>query len=137
MTGQNVTEQDIARPDAVAAILAAPTITAAADELGVARSTVYRWLENAAFRDDLARARSQAFDAALARLEAGFDAIVSELQRIATNPAVKPSTRVGACRAFIDAAFRSRETITTAERIHELETVVAGLRGEIETARQA
>jgi DNA-binding IclR family transcriptional regulator len=137
VTRRNETDCDTPRADAVAAILTSPTITAAAESIGVSRATVYRWLEDAAFQADIAEARRRAFEAALARLESGVEAIVAELFTIARDGEVGATTRVSACRAYLDAAFHSHETFATADRIRELEETVKELRSGIEARSEA
>lgn len=53
---------------AIAAILSTPTLQQAADQVGVTRRTLYRWLNQAEFRAALAEAQSDALGVVVARL---------------------------------------------------------------------
>jgi len=123
---QDATEQDAAHGEAIAAILSTPSITEAADSLGVSRSTVYRWLDDDDFQAELKQARTRVFEAALSRMQSGLSRVTDELFRIATNKQVKPATRVSACRWYIDAALRSHELLNLSERVDAIERLLAG-----------
>jgi len=74
VTRQEGTECDVQRANAVAALLAEPTITAPAEFIGVSRATVYRWLEDTAFQAAVDEARRRAFEAALRCQESWYGA---------------------------------------------------------------
>lgn len=132
MTRQKATGSDEARLDAVAAILSAPTITAAAESLGVARSTVYAWLEDAALQAAITDARRRAFEAALSRLQAVLGEVTGEVLAMARDTSNKPEVRLSAYGKLMDATFRAHDAIGTTERIRELEDAMTQLRSEIE-----
>ena len=68
MTAQELTTRQRA---AIAALLAAPSVLAAAHNAGVGARTLYRWLEDPTFRKALQEAEDLAIDAASRRLLSG------------------------------------------------------------------
>ena len=66
---------------AINALLTHPTVAAAAGVLGVAPSTIYRWLSETPFRAALAQAEGEAVAAAGRRLAALAENALDELAR--------------------------------------------------------
>lgn len=126
----STTPCDTPNPEAISAILTESTITGAAESLGVSRSTVYRWLADASFKASLDEARARAFEVALARLESGTARVIEELRAIAIDRDEKTSTRVTACRAFLETAFRAHEDLRLAARLDAIEARIGGLSDE-------
>ena len=62
---------------AIATMLTKPTTEAAAQAAGIAKRTLYRWLELPAFRDALKAAEGLAIDNAARRLAGGMDAALT------------------------------------------------------------
>jgi len=69
----------------IAALLAEPTITAAAERAHVQPKTLYRWLRQPAFTAELRRAQGERIDQAAARLTGGLDQALDELERLMTS----------------------------------------------------
>lgn len=130
---QKATKSDGSRLAAVAAILTEPTVTAAAESLHVARSTIYAWLEDASFQAAISDARRRAFEAALSRLQSVLGEVTGEVLAMARDTTNKPEVRLSAYGRVIDATFKANDVIGTTERIRELEDAMARLRSEIES----
>jgi len=118
---QDASECDNQWAAAVAALLEEPTITAAAERMGVARSTVYRWLDSDDFRDELRRARGRIFETTLSRLQSGATEAVEMLRTIMRDAEAGAAARLSAARAMLDATFRGYELCDMENRVAELE----------------
>jgi hypothetical protein len=104
----------------VAAMLAHPTVEAAATSVGIAASTAYRWLQDETVIRRLAEARRNAMEAAMSRLQANATRAadnLDELQRTAESEAV----RLAASRANLEFAFRTVEIIDVLKRLDAIE----------------
>jgi hypothetical protein len=107
----------------VAAMLAHPTIEAAAAAVGIAVSTAYRWLQHADVIQRLAEARRDAMKAAMSKLQQAASASVDclcEIQREGESE----SARVSAARTILEQALRSVELQDVQERLDKLEAIV-------------
>lgn len=105
----------------LAALLGAPTITAAAKAAGVGERTLRRWLAEPAFRDAYAAARREAMQQASARLQDSAFAAVETLRQLAADENVPASARVAAARAILEQAARAAETEDLGARVARLE----------------
>ena len=104
---------------AIAALLAEPTIPAAAKVVGVSESTLWRWLQQASFRARYRAARTHVVDAAIGTLQRATTKAVAALER--NLECGQPSVEVSAARAILDGAMRALELFDLAERIDALE----------------
>lgn len=111
--------------EAIAALLAQPTHALAAKSCGIAARTLQRWLLVPDFRAAYREAQREAFDTAIAKLEAASSRAVDRLT--GDLDTLKASDRIAAARAILDNAFRSREVIANQERLAELERIIAEL----------
>ena len=68
-----------AQADFILALIEARTIAGAAKNAGVARSTVYRWLEDPKFRDEVSRARRHFLEEGVETLVGGMEKGASRL----------------------------------------------------------
>lgn len=112
------------REAAIAALIAEPSVEAAAQAAGVADSTLRRWLQDPDFRRDYDAARRRTLDAALRELQAGMTAATRTLVAIMGDDAKPPAARVTAARAIIDAAFRGTELLDVLDRLDKMETTL-------------
>lgn len=108
---------------ALAALLAQPTIRAAALDARVSEATVYRWLADELFADAYRRARRDVVSHATARLQAASTDAVETLRAVMLDPKVSAASRVSAARAVIELAHRGVEVEDLAEKIAALEAV--------------
>ena len=104
---------------AIAALLAEPTIEAAATKAGVGESTLRRWLAEPGFKAAYRTARRLVVEAAIGRLQQAATEAVDALSRNLTcgNAAVE----VGAAKAILDQSIKAVELVDLAERVEALE----------------
>jgi hypothetical protein len=109
------------RAAAIRALLTAPTIAAAAAQIGVNEKTLDRWLADASFAAAVRAAQRRIFACALGSLHASLaDAVATLRAGLAADPA-PPPTRVRAAIALIDLALRAHDTLDVEERLSRLE----------------
>lgn len=106
---------------AVAALLTCSTIEEAASMVGVGQSTLRRWMKTEGFRAAFARARREAFGAAMGRLQAVAGAAVEALNR--NLGCGNASAEVSAARVILEQSTRMLELADLLKRIEALETV--------------
>ena len=111
---------------AVNALLVHPTIAAAAGVLGVAPSTIYRWLSEPLFRATLAQAEGEAVAAAGRRLAMLAETALDELGRAMLDPATPAPTRVRAAEVILNNLLRYREIVGFENRLTALEQEMRG-----------
>jgi hypothetical protein len=114
---------------AVAALLAAPTLTEASVLAGVHVRTLQRYLQDAAFRAELHRAQDEAMAQATRQSLAAMTEALQTLQAIMADPTAQPSARVSAAKSILEHAARLYEATTLAERLAALESKVEAERG--------
>jgi hypothetical protein len=106
----------------VAAMLAHPTVEAAAEAVGISHATAYRWLQHPDVIQRLAEARRDAMKAAMSKLQQAASASVDclcEIQRGGESE----SARVSAARTILEQALRAVELGDIEERIKRLEEI--------------
>lgn len=119
---RNVTDHT-RRSRALTALLAARSVDQAAQIAGVSRRTVFRWLEDKEFRDQLKAAEGQALDEAARRLLSGQALALDVLEDIISN-STKDADRRLAAVAWMDLLLRWREATALEDRIQVLEEKV-------------
>ena len=113
---------------AITAILDTPSMDAAAKRARVGRTTLYTWLRDPAFRDELTRQQGEVFDTALARLKCLAGDAVKGLGDLIK--AQSESVKRAACRDILDAAFKVKEINEIEERLAEIEKHLEGMKHE-------
>ncbi len=106
---------------AITALLAQPTIEAAAASLGINPATVHRWLGEPAFADAYRSARRAAVGQAVTRLQQVSGGAVAVLVQVMADKRAPASTRVTAAKTVLEFSFRAVELEDLAERIAALE----------------
>jgi len=112
---------------AIAALLAEPTIEAAAVRAGVSANTLGRWLQDAAFLSAYRDARRAVVESAIARIQGATSEAVDALRRNLTCG--RPGDEIRAAVAILAHAARGVELLDLAARLDTLEsrlTVTAG-----------
>jgi hypothetical protein len=104
---------------AISALLAEPTIGGAADRVGIAESTLRRWLSEPTFRAQYRDARRQVVEAAIGRLQTVATQAVDALERNLTCGI--PAVEVGAAKAVLDQTVKAVELVDLVERVESLE----------------
>jgi hypothetical protein len=108
---------------AIVALLAEPSIEAAAKTAEVSDVTIWRWMKQPEFRAKLRDARRAVVEGAIGRLQQAATEAVSTLQR---NLACgTPSVEVRAATTILDHAIKAVELFDVVERIEQLEARLA------------
>jgi hypothetical protein len=117
---------------AIAALMAHPSITAAAEELGISRSSLWEWTNQPAFAAAYLAARRAFLDHAIGRLVSMLNAAIDGLVEESRN-ANSPATRVKACdvmlghaRGAINESILHRELARLRDEVARLEGLHAG-----------
>jgi hypothetical protein len=108
---------------ALSALLAEPTIAAAAQAAGISERTLVRWLAQPDFKARYRAARRQLVEAAIGRLQQAATQAVDALTRNLTCGV--PSSEIAAAKAILDNAIKAIELVDLAERIEQLEQAAA------------
>ena len=123
----NKTEQNGTVPEnftsrqlrAIAAILDTDSMDAAAQRAHVGRTTLYAWLRNPVFRDELKRRQGEVFDVALGRLKSLAGNAIKGLGELLE--AKSESVKRSACRDILDAALKVKDLHDMDERLATIE----------------
>lgn len=109
---------------ALAALLTEPTIERGAEAVGVADSTLRRWLTLPDFRRRYREARQRIVDAAVLDLQRAAAAAASALVEIVADAKQPPAVRVSAARTILSESFKGLELVDLAERVAVLEAAL-------------
>ena len=114
------------RQQAVLPVLAiSPSIAQAARDTGVSERTLYRWLDDTEFQEQLSRFHQAAYELARKQLQALMPHALSIIAREATeNPA--PSIRIRAARYTMDYAVKFCGLDQLADDLSDLRTLIRG-----------
>src|SRR5438067_6253103 len=104
---------------AISALLAVPTIAEAATRVGIAESTLRRWLADPPFKARYRDARRQVVEQAVSQLQQAASDAVSTLSR--NLKCGIPAVEVGAAKAVLDQAIKGVELVDLVARIEQLE----------------
>lgn len=110
---------------ALEALLDNPNLTAAARESGICRATLYNYLEDPAFKAELAKRKRDQLEEGNAQLRAGIKEAVKELRKIITKKGTSDQTRVNAINALLTHAAKFAEIVDVMERLDQLESTQA------------
>ena len=106
---------------AIAALLAEPTLAAAAQAAGVNESTLWRWFQSPAFADAYRLARREAMAYAMARIQAALSEAVDTLRAVMADDDAPAGSKVSAARTVIDTAVKVAEIEDLEARVRLLE----------------
>lgn len=87
---------------AIRSLLSKPSIASAAKASAVSETTLYRWLREPAFRQELTEAESVAIDTAARRLVGLTEAAISVIVSILADMSIHPSIRLRAATVVIE-----------------------------------
>jgi len=113
---------------AVSAILEAPNMEAAARRARVGRTTLYTWLRDPTFRDELSRRQAEVFDTALARLKCLAGDAVNGLGKLID--AKSETVKRAACRDILDATLKMKEVHELDDRLTAIEKILEEMEHE-------
>jgi hypothetical protein len=106
---------------AVAALLAHPTILAAAAAIGVGESTLRRWLDSPHFAAAYRQARRQLVEQTIARLQQLGHKAAAALEAVLDDPEGRPQDKIRAAVALLGIAIQDIENHGILERLDALE----------------
>jgi hypothetical protein len=107
---------------AIVALIAQPTIPAAAGVAGVSDATLWRWLQRPDFLRAYRDARRQVVEQSLGEVQSATSEAVRTLRAVMSDDSAPPASRVAAARAVLDTALRAVELMDLETRIADLET---------------
>ena len=117
-------ELDADQQEILTAVLTAPTRQEAADTLAISRTTLWRRLRDPELAAILKEIHDDSRKAANTRLMHAAESVVGVLYELASDPRVPAYSRVSACRAILDYAYKSYEDEEIDARIRELEELI-------------
>jgi hypothetical protein len=127
---KELTNTELRQERAIIALLAEPSIEAAAKTAEVSDVTIWRWMKLPEFRAKLRDARRAVVEGAIGRLQAAATEAVETLRRNLTCGT--PSTEVRAATVILDQAVRCLELFDLAERVEHLEARLGDGSREVE-----
>jgi hypothetical protein len=107
------------RERAIAALLAEPSVEAAARSARVGVATLRRWLAQPEFRAAYRAARRELLEGAVGQLQKAAGSAVDAL--VGTLGAEKDGDKIRAATAILDRAMRGLELLELVERVEEIE----------------
>ena len=109
------------KEDAIAALLSHRSVEEAARAAGVGYKTLLRWLELPEFRDAYRKARREAVQQAIARLQQNTGAASVTMLKLMSDPNIPPAVRLRAAAFVIDYGIKGVEVDDIEARVAELE----------------
>jgi len=125
---KELTNTEMRQERAIVALLAEPSIEAAAKTAEVSDVTIWRWMKLPEFRSKLRDARRAVVEGAIGRLQQAATEAVETLRRNLTCGT--PSVEVRAAATILDQAIKAIELFDVVERVEQLEArLAAGTEG--------
>lgn len=110
---------------AVVALLSHANTRTAAKAIGVDDATLWRWLQDKGFHRRYMDLRRECVSQSIARLQQASKEAVNTLRSIAKDKKEPASARVSAAKAIIEYSLKAVEIEDLAQRVEELESVMA------------
>lgn len=120
---------------AVIALLASPSLEAAAKSANVSVSSLRRWRLEPAFAAAYRQARFALLDASTAKLRNAASSAVDVLQAAMEDKEAPYSVRIRAAQVILEGAYKSAELEDLSERLDQQEKQIAELLAEVPEAR--
>jgi transposase-like protein len=111
---------------AIVSLLSSPTLEAAAQAVGVNAVTLWRWMQEAAFRDAYQAARRDCIDTAVGLLQKASGSAVGVLIQIMADKDKPASARISAARSILEYSFKGAELLDLETRLAALEEAAEG-----------
>lgn len=115
---------------AIAALLANPTIAEAATACGVSERSLWRWLQNPDFQRRFKEAQAAAFDDAVRELQAASIVAARTLREVAEDKEASASARVAAALGIFTQTYKGREQGDLLQRVERLQAMLEALERE-------
>ena len=109
------------------ALAAGTPVGEAADQAGICRKTVQRWLAKPAFRRLVSRLRGQMLATALGYMSDNMTRAARTVAALLDAP--EPHIRLRAARTLMNFGLRFRESVDVTDHIHQLERELARKQG--------
>jgi hypothetical protein len=110
---------------AIAALLSEPTMKEAATAAKVGETTLWRWLQEDDFHTAYMTARRETVKQAIAQLQNTTSEAVAVLKEVMSNKSANDFARISAAKAIIEYSIKAVEIEDLAQRVEELESVMA------------
>ncbi len=104
---------------AIAALISTTSITDAAKKCRLSEPTLYRYLQDEAFKREYRNARRNVVESAVGQIQSATSEAVSTLKR--NMSCEHPSTEVRAAQIILDTAYKGVEMLDILERLERLE----------------
>src|ERR687889_1939936 len=115
---------------AIVALLSDPGLTGAAKAAGVGKATLWRWMQQPAFREAYRSARKEAVEQARARLQQASGEAVEALRDVMNDQDAPHASRVSAARTVLDMAMQATNEEEIEKRLAALEARAARKGGQ-------
>lgn len=112
------------KEQAVAALLAKPSIPEAAKTVGIGERTLWRWLKDDSFKSAYSEARAQIVQFVIAEIQNGLTDATKTLVEIIKNKKAPASARVSAAKAMIDIGVKAVFEEDLKQRIEAIEDIL-------------
>ncbi|HKP37186.1 MAG TPA: hypothetical protein VJT71_10020 [Pyrinomonadaceae bacterium] len=109
---------------AVITLLNEPTLKEAATSAGVTETTLWRWMQEEAFRSAYMEARRAAVQRGIARMQSATCEAVETLRSVMNDQTSKGSERVSAAKAIIEFAYKGIDIEDVAARLAVVEALL-------------
>jgi transposase-like protein len=109
------------KEEAIAALLSSKSVEDAARVIGVNANTLLRWLEVPEFRDGYRKARRDAVQQSVARMQQATGAAAITVLKLMTDTNVPPAVRLRAAECVFDRAIQGIELEDIEARVMALE----------------
>jgi hypothetical protein len=103
------------------ALMSCPTVSQAAQQAGLSKSTALRWLTEPAFRQRYDDVRRQALEETLHYLQRSMLAAAAKLNALLLDRDSRPMVQLGAARAILEYGLRAVEMQEFSARLAALE----------------
>ena len=126
MTHSDTSELTRGQQRALRAMLRSTSIVEAAEEAGLGRKTIYRYLREETFRLELRRAQDEVLAGTTAALVGLSEVAVETLHSVMTDEFASDSVRVRAALGWLSHQREMLEIMSLSERVRRLEEELAG-----------
>jgi hypothetical protein len=120
-TTRNAGELSPQQEGAILALLSDPGLTGAAKAAGVGKATLWRWMQQPAFRDAYRRARREAVEQARARLQQASGEAVEALRDVMNDEDAPHASRISAAKTVLVMAIQATSEEEFERRLAALE----------------
>lgn len=106
------------------ALLTETTIAGATKKAGISRSTAYRYLNDAEFKQELNRAKAECISDTIRYLQGNMTACSEELMKIVKNPETADQVRINAINTVFQNCKSLIDTCEVEERMRQIEEML-------------